>query len=116
MERQEVHRLARAAVVVPDGHAMAEDGVLGVHARAEGIVVDAPVTVDGSLVTSHRSNAHIGRELRLAKCGIANVALLPGLEADASDREASVDSHSKGGRGGKGLCCVSKLYTSECIS
>lgn len=109
LERQEVHRLARAAIVVPDGHAVAEDGVLGVHACTEGIVVDAPVTVDGGLVTSRGSNAHIGRELGLAKCGIANVALLPGLEADTGDREAGVDSHSKGGRGGKGLCCVSML-------
>ena len=115
-KRQEVHRLARAAIVVPDGHAVAEDGVLAVHARAEGIVVDTPVTVDGGLVASHGSSAHIGRELGLAECGIASVALLPGLETDGGNREAGVDSHSKGGRSGKGLCCVSKLYTSECIS
>lgn len=111
-----MHRLARAAVVVPDGHAVAEDGVLGVHVCAEGIVVDTPVTVDGGLVASHGSSAHIGRELGLAECGVANVTLLPGLEGDAGDRKAGVDCHGKGSRGGKGLCCVSKLYTSECIS
>jgi hypothetical protein len=116
LERQEMHRLARAVVVVPDGHAVAEDGVLGVHARAEGIVVDTPIPVDGGLVTSHGSSAHIGRELGLAESGVANVALLPGLEADAGDREAGVGSHGEGGHGGKGLCCVSKLYVSECIS
>lgn len=116
LERQEVHRLARAAVVVPDDHTVAGAGVLGVHACVEGIVVDTPVTVDGGLVTSRGSNAHIDRELGLAKCGMANVTFLPGLEADASHREAGVDSHSKGSRGGKGLWCVSRVYTSECVS
>lgn len=76
-ERQEVHRLTRAAIVVPDGHAVAENGVLGIQASAEGIVVNAPVTVDRGLVACHRSDAHIGGELGLAECGAANVALLP---------------------------------------
>ena len=103
VERQEVHRLARAVIVVPDGHAIAEDGVLGIQVSAEGIVVNAPVTVDSGLVAGHRSDAHIGGKLGLANCGAANVARLPGEETNAGDGEAGVDSHGKGGRGGNGL-------------
>lgn len=114
VERKEVHGLARAAIVVPDGHTVAEECVLGVHMGAEGVVVNAPVTVDSGLVASDGSGAHFSRELRLAECGMANVALLPGQETDTGNREAGVDSHGKGCRGGKCLFCVSKLYTSEC--
>ena len=114
VERKEVHRLAGAAIVVPDGHTVAGECVLGVHVGAEGVVVNAPVAVDGGLVASDGSGAHFSRELGLAECGVANVALLPGQETDTGNREAGVGSHGKGCRGGKGLCCVSKLYTSEC--
>lgn len=106
-----MHRIARAALVVPNGHAMAKDSVLGVQTSAEGIIVNAPVTVDGGLVASHGSDAHISRELGLAECGMANITPLPGLETDACNREAGVDTQGEGGRGGQGLCCVSNLDT-----
>ena len=114
VERKEVRRLAGAAIVVPDGHTVAGQCVLGVHAGPEGVVVNAPVTVDSGLVASDGSGAHFSRELGLAVCRVANVARLPGLESDTSHREAGIGGHGEGCRGGKGLCCVSKLYTSKC--
>lgn len=56
----EVVVIARAVGVVPDVNTVAEDGLLGGKGGLERIVIDAPVTVDGGLFTSHRSSDETG--------------------------------------------------------
>ena len=88
---------------------MAEVGILGVKVSLEGVVVDAPFTVDWSLVASDRSGGDIRSELGSAGGRSADVALLPGLELNAGNGESCVSSHREGGHGGKGLKCVNDV-------
>jgi hypothetical protein len=90
IEGQEGDRLARAVIVVPDGDAGAQKGVLGVGVCLEGVVVDAPVAVDDRLVASHWSRNRTGRELGLAKGQGANGAGFPRLELNAGDGESCI--------------------------
>lgn len=100
-EGQEVGGLAGATIVVPDSDTRAHQGVLGVEIGLEGVVVDAPVAVDGGLVTGGRGGSDVGFELGLADGREAGVAGLPGLELNARHGESSVSGHgSEGQRGG----------------
>lgn len=74
---QEGDGLARAIIVVPDGDAGAQEGVLGVEICLEGVVVDAPVAVNGGLVASCWSSSHSGLGLGLAGGRGTNGAGLP---------------------------------------
>jgi hypothetical protein len=74
----------------------------------EGVVVDAPVRVDGGLVTGDWGSGHSDLELGLARCFWgANIALLPGIEFYTRDRESSLGTESQGSHGGQSLDQVS---------
>lgn len=103
VEGKEVHGLAGAVLVVPDNDTLAEQGVLSVKVGLEGVVVNAPVTVQGGLVASEWSDSNISAELGFTQGRVANVTLLPGLELDAGDRNGSVGGHRECGHGGEGL-------------
>lgn len=103
VERQEGHRLARAVVVVPNSDTRAQKGILGVEERLEGVVVDAPVAVDSSLVASCGSRSYGGLELGLADGWAANGAGLPGLELNAGDRESCIGRQDEQRRRSEGL-------------
>lgn len=105
----EVLGLARAAVVVPDKKAVAQVGILGVKVSLEGVVVDAPITVDWSLVASKRSRGDIRNELGGAGGRKTDVALLPGLELNAGNGESGVRGHRESGHGGNSLKRISDV-------
>lgn len=90
---QEVGRVARAVFVVPDGDTLAEQGILGVEERAERVVVNAPVAVDGGLVAGQGVCGYVGLEFGLTAGGSTNIAALPGVELQAGNGESSLGNH-----------------------
>ena len=89
---------------------MAVGSVLGGELGAKGVVVDAPVRVDGGLVACQWGSRDTGNEFGLAGRRGADVAGFPGLEINGGDGQGGIGAHGKRGHGGEGLGFVSDAY------
>ena len=101
----EVVVIAGAVGVVPDVNTAAEDGLLGGKVGLERIVIDAPVTVDSGLFTSHRSSDETGLGLGFTTSWSTDIAGLPRLELKAHGGNTGLSDGEKG-RGDESLNCL----------
>jgi len=115
VQGHEVVVFAGAVGVVPDVNTGAEDRLLGGKVGLERVVVDAPVTVDGGLFTSHSSGDETGLGVGFTASWSTDIAGLPRLELKAHGRDTGL-SDGEQGRGDESLSFLLELKRGKIAS